>query len=191
MHAASAGTEDAAAPSKRRVDERTERFRALFDACYGPVCAYARRRIGPADVDDLVAEVFTTAWRRLDDIPVDRELPWLYGVARRTLANHRRGAARRDRLAQRVARAVPAPTASRDGEFATVHLALARLRPDDREILRLAAWEQLGTAEIASVLGCSDNAAALRLSRARRRFREQLTAFDDSRTRAARKVTDG
>ena len=184
------GTEQAAAPSKRRVDERTERFRALFDACYRPVCAYARRRIGPADVDDLVADVFAAAWRRLDDIPRDRELPWLYGVARLTLANHRRGAARRERLAVRVARAVPAPATSRDDEFDTVHRALARLRPDEREILRLAAWEQLRTAEIATVLGCSDNAAALRLSRARQRFREQLTAFDDSRTQAARKVTD-
>lgn len=174
------------------MDQRTERFRALFDACYRPVWAYARRRTGPGDADDLVADVFATAWRRLDDIPRDRELPWLYGVARRTLANHRRGSARRDRLVDRLAAGASPPASSpdEDEEFDTVHRALARLRPDDCEILRLAVWEQLGTAEIATTLGCSHNAAALRLSRARRRFREQLTALEHCRTQAARKVTD-
>ena len=47
---------------------------------------------------------------------------------------------------------------------------LARLNEADREILLLAAWEELSTTEIAAVLGCSVNAAALRLHRARKRL---------------------
>jgi hypothetical protein len=61
------------------VDAAT-RFRALFDAHVGAVRRYACHRSIP-DADDLVAEVFTVAWRRLDDVPVDDPLPWLLGVA--------------------------------------------------------------------------------------------------------------
>lgn len=90
-------------PNDDLDDERIERFRRLFGARYQPPSAYARRRTAAADADDLVADVLATAWRRLDDIPAGSELPWLYGVARRSLANQRRGAARRLRLLVRLA----------------------------------------------------------------------------------------
>jgi RNA polymerase sigma-70 factor (ECF subfamily) len=170
------------------VPDAEERFRAIFDDCHRPVTAYARRRTGPADADDVVAEVFLVAWRRLDDVPADRALPWLYGVARGVLANRRRAAGRREQLLHRLA-VEPhsdAPPATDPG----VEAALAVLRPEDREVLRLAAWESLAASEIAVVLGCSPNAAALRLSRARARLRRALTGTDDTRTRGARRVTD-
>lgn len=173
------------------MDERTERFRRVFDACYQPLHAYARRRCVAADAEDLVAEVLAVAWRRLDDVPAEAPLPWLFGVARRCLANQRRGADRRLRLLRRLACepvAVTWPTAS-GGDDAVLDT-LARLRPDDREVLRLATWEQLAVAEIAVVLGCTPNAAAIRLSRARRRFREQLTQRAGSRTELGRKDAD-
>lgn len=171
------------------VEDRRQRFQSIFDACYRPLVAYARRRCSPADADDLVAEVLTVAWRRLDDIPTGAELPWLYGVARRLLANQRRGASRRLRLLDRLQREPAAQPASPAGD----HLldALARLSADDQEVLRLAAWEQLKPAEIATVLGCSDNAAALRLSRARARLRQEMTGIEGSRTGAGWKDTDG
>jgi len=172
------------------VPERTERFGAVFDACYAPLQAYARRRTAPADADDLVAEVLTVAWRRLDDIPAGAELPWLYGVARRVLANQRRAAGRRSRLADRLAGAAERAPAGGPDRYDEVLAALARLRSDDREVLRLAAWEGLGPADLAIVLGCSTNAAALRLSRARRRLRAQLTGTAASRTQLVRRVTD-
>jgi DNA-directed RNA polymerase specialized sigma24 family protein len=50
----------------------------------------------------VIAETFLTAWRRLDDVPAgDEARLWLYGVARRMLANQRRGARRRSSLADR------------------------------------------------------------------------------------------
>lgn len=171
------------------VSDREERYRAIFDSCYQPLQAFARRRAPAADADDLVAEVLTTAWRRLDDIPPAHCLPWLYGVAHRTLANQRRSTARRWRLVQRIADSAPrAPSAP--GQSMVLD-ALDTLRPDDREILRLAAWEDLTTGEIAVALDCTPNAAALRLSRARARLREAMTALAASRTHDDRKVTDG
>jgi RNA polymerase sigma-70 factor (ECF subfamily) len=148
--------------------ERVERFRALYDRAYPRIVAYvARRARSMSDSDDIVAEVFATAWRRLDDIPTDeRATPWFYGVARRTLANHYRSADRRSRLHERL-REQPAGS---DGGFELVHEALDRLKPDDREILTLNVWDDLDSPDIAMVLGIPPTTAAVRLHRAKKRF---------------------
>ena len=68
---------------------REDRFEELFREHYRAVRGYALRR-APGDLaQDAVSETFLVAWRRLDDVPADA-LPWLYGVARRVLANQRR-----------------------------------------------------------------------------------------------------
>ena len=169
------------------MGEREERFARLFASAYGPLWAYARRRIAPDDVDDVVAETLTVAWRRLDEVP-EPALPWLYGVAYKAIGNHTRSRRRRLRLVERLA-AETAPFGASDSSSGALE-ALASLRLGDQEILRLAAWEDLGSSDIAAVLGCSTNAAALRLSRARKRFRELLTGSDPSRTQAGRKEID-
>jgi len=151
-----------------------ERFRALFARHYPAVFRYAGRRLGREEAADAAAEAFTIAWRKIAHIPPEPEtLPWLYGVARRVVANAERGRRRRERLAARAAgeTAEAAPHA----EPAGVLSALAGLRPDDREVLRLAAWQGLDPREMGLVLGCSPNAAAIRLHRARRRLEEALT----------------
>lgn len=153
---------------------RTDRFQRIFDECYPLVVAYARRRTDHATADDVVAETFLVAWRRLDDVPADRPLPWLYGVARRTLANQRRGRDRRERLTARLWVVEERISGEEDVAHDALLVALSKLPPRDQEVLRLAAWEQLPVSEIAAVLGCSVNAAALRLSRARRRLRSSL-----------------
>jgi len=172
--------------------ERRERFSRLFASAYGPLWAYARRRVPAADLDDVVAEAFTVAWRRLDAIPEgDGALPWLYGVAYKVICNHRRSQHRRLRLVARLA-AEPPSTPDFDpasGDTAVLE-ALGALRPADQEILRLVAWEGLEANEAAVVLGCSTNAATLRLSRARARLRERLTGSGPSRTHAQRKEID-
>lgn len=142
--------------------------------------AYALRRCADrADAHDVVAETFLVLWRRLDDAPSDEEtVLWLYGIARRILANRQRAQLRRQRLAARLttlftekAPDVEEIVSLRLDVRAVIDAALS-LHERDREILLLAAWERLSTAEIASVLGCSENAAALRLHRARRRLVE-------------------
>jgi len=152
------------------TEDRVERFRALYDEAYPRVMAYVMRRARTRDdVEDVVSEVFTTAWRRLDDLP-DAPLPWVFGVARRTLANHYRALDRKRRLQRRV----EAEPDTDPGEFDAVHQALDGLRPDDREILTLNAWDDLESPEIAVVLGIPATTAAVRLHRAKKRFAREL-----------------
>jgi RNA polymerase sigma-70 factor (ECF subfamily) len=154
---------------------REARFRSIFESHYQAVLAYALRRVVEADAHDAVAETFLVGWRRLDDMPPHAELPWLLGVARRTLANQRRSRVRASRLAERLSGA-----SSRDAEADTPHgeiaEALQRLRPLDREVLLLTAWDGLTHREIADVFGCSENAVAIRLHRARSRLARELEA---------------
>lgn len=152
-------------------EERVERFRLLYDAAYPRVLAYALRRARTReDALEVLSETMLIAWRRLDDIPEgERRLPWMFGVARRVLANQYRAADRRERLTGSL---VPRP--DREPEFDLVHEALESLRPADREILTLAAWEDLENREIAAALGIAPGTAALRLHRARRRLAREL-----------------
>jgi RNA polymerase sigma-70 factor (ECF subfamily) len=151
------------------------RFEDLFTAYHAQIMAYLLRRTGNAgDVDDLVAETFLTAWRRLGDVPLEAELPWLYAVARRVLANHRRREQTRVALVERL-RESPLPGGGTDPEGAAMTAAAWRELPEgDREVLALIAWEGLEADEVAVVLGCSRNAVRIRLHRARRRFEKLL-----------------
>jgi RNA polymerase sigma factor (sigma-70 family) len=167
--------------------ERRRRFEALFAAYSPDIVAYCGWRADSAsDAQDAVAEVFLTAWRRLDALPEgDAARVWLYATARRVIANQRRSSRRQVALYQRLALdatvvARPPPSPSR--EETLVHETLGRLGPRDREVLLLAEWEGLVPAQIATVLGCLAITVRGRLHRARRRFRtvfEDLLARDD------------
>lgn len=162
---------------------RLARFEALFSDHQRSVLAYAMRRAPAHDAEDVAAETFTIAWRKLDSIPPEAPLPWLYAVARRVLANQRRGNGRRERLTALLRPDdVPTPLHAGVDMDSPAFEALASLSPADQEILRLVAWEELGNREIAQVLGISSNAVAIRLHRARGRFAEALKYPAHSRT---------
>ncbi|WP_217545035.1 RNA polymerase sigma factor [Streptomyces sp. GbtcB6] len=158
-----------------------EIFAAAYREHYWAVSRYVARRLDgrTGEVEEVVAEVFTVAWRRRADLPA-APLPWLYGVARNCLANAVRGYGRRRRLLDRLGNddtahgrhVVASPGSERPGAW--VHEALARLSPGDQEVLRLTAWEELGVDEVAVVLGCGRRAAAMRLHRARGRLRAEI-----------------
>jgi RNA polymerase sigma-70 factor (ECF subfamily) len=165
--------------------ERRRRLDALFAAYSPDIVAYCGWRASSAsDAQDAVADVFLTAWRRLDEVPEgDAARVWLYATARRVIANQRRSSRRRAALHERLAQ--EAPSASQeppapDEEDALVYEALRRLGPLDREVLLLAEWEGLSSTEIAAVLGCLTVTARGRLHRARARFR---ATFEDLQTR--------
>jgi RNA polymerase sigma-70 factor (ECF subfamily) len=157
-------------------DLRRERFEALAPALVEPLRRFLARRTDPATADDVLAETLLVCWRRLDDVP-DEALPWAYGVARNCLANAQRGVRRQERLAARIA-VVDPPSASTPGPGeagdADLTEALAALRDEDAELLRLWAWERLTPAEIAGVLDVTPNAAGIRLHRAREKLKEEL-----------------
>jgi RNA polymerase sigma-70 factor (ECF subfamily) len=150
------------------------RFRAVFATHYPAVYGYAARRVGRDEASDAASETFTVAWRKVSSIPEEPDtLPWLYGVARRVVANHQRSHRRRERLGAKTA-AQPLRAAPPADAGAGVLAALDGVSADDREILMLAAWEGLGPADIGTVLGCSRNAAAIRLHRARKRLQSAI-----------------
>ena len=156
-------------------------FVALYERTYGDVLRYARRRVDEESARDAAAETFTVAWRRLDAIP-DVPLPWLYGVARKVLANEMRRARRQDRIPAEIANIplVSPDVAHRIGEAEIVAAALAELSAADLEAVRLIAWEGLDLREAAIVVGCSTGAFAVRLHRARRRLERAISRQQDS-----------
>jgi RNA polymerase sigma-70 factor (ECF subfamily) len=156
-------------------DTASARFEHLFRAHYGGVLAYAQRRAPSALADDVVAETFLIAWRRLESVP-RQELPWLLGVARRVLANQRRRDATQERLALQFP-VEPASDVSDVGLDAPLSRALSQLDEQDQELLRLIAWDGLTPAEAGRVLGWSPVRARVRLHRARGRL-ESLLAPD-------------
>jgi RNA polymerase sigma-70 factor (ECF subfamily) len=141
--------------------DREAEFRRLFDEHHRDVLAYALRRCEQrTDAEDVVAGTFAVAWRRFGDAPVEElRLAWLYAIAARVLANQRRSQRRLAALRLRL-RALPATSHEDRGDVQDVLAALRELRPDDQEILRLAAWEGLTTRELAAALGCSENAVS-------------------------------
>lgn len=160
-------------------EEPEARFERLYSEHGRAVLAYAVRRVADAqDAADVLADTFLVAWRRLDEVPPGQETRlWLYGVARRVLANQHRSERRRDRLAERLRHELPEELAVASAPAADtekLHAALAGLTPEDQEILRLYGWEELSPSEIAMVLGISQVAARSRLHRARRRLRTAL-----------------
>ena len=173
--------------------QRRQRFDELFVSYRSDVVAYCNWRAGSAsDAQDAVADVFMTAWRRLERVPEgDAARVWLYATARRVMANQRRSQRRRVALEERLA-LEPAPTSmtpSLEGEETAVHDALRRLSSRDREVLLLAEWEGLTPPQIAEVVGCLTVTARGRLHRARRRFRDAYEELQD-RTAAERPRRD-
>jgi RNA polymerase sigma-70 factor (ECF subfamily) len=163
------------------VESREERFRRLYEAGHVRVASYAMRRtLDPEDAADVVAETFAIAWRRIADIPPgDREVPWLYAVARRVIANRVRRSSTQLALIKRLGRelATSRSTGQDPGPDRLSALkALKRLSDDDREILMLVAWDGLTSHELGWVLSCSSTAARIRLYRARTRLNEAWTS---------------
>ncbi|WP_405142614.1 DUF134 domain-containing protein [Sphaerisporangium sp. NBC_01403] len=98
-------------------------------------------------------------------------------MARRTLANHRRGERRHERrtaaLREQIT-ASPALTGPSPAEYAQLGRVFRTLNDDDRELLSLVAWEKLDTEQVARTLGITRNAVRVRLHRARKRFARAL-----------------
>jgi RNA polymerase sigma factor (sigma-70 family) len=164
----------------------------LYEAHYDEVLAYCTRRIGRNDAEGATADVFAVAWRRLDEIEWETARSWLYGIARGVLANRWRSERRRRRLVGRVrglapeVRPLPEEQVVRRADDTEVLESLQQLKAADREVLMLAAWEELTGPEIARVLDISVSAAEQRLHRAKKRFAAVLGIRHPSPTSAPR-----
>ena len=151
------------------------RFEQIYEEHREAVRVFVRRRAPDSILEDVVSETFLVCWRKLDRVP-DEPLPWLYAVARKTLANQRRRLAREQRVgAVDPAAGVAEPEPVGDSILAA---AFAALSERDREVLRLIAWEGLSLSQAAVVLGCSALACRVRYHRAKTRLARRLEAAE-------------
>ena len=172
--------------------EAERRFERIYEAYHRQVYAYFRRRTDPSAAQECAAGTFLLAWRRFDKVP-DGEgtLPWLYAAARRVLANHYRASRRLGRLLARLSGlATPDPprpetvVLQREADQ-QVLAALDRLHSTDRELLRLAVWEEIPREQLAEMLACSPHAVSQRLHRATERLARHLPEAGHRRGEAA------
>ena len=153
-------------------------FQSLYEHQQSDVLAYFLRRLGREDAVEATADVFLTAWRRIDDVPDGVEARrWLFGIAHNVLRNRQRTNRRIQRLVSRMATVpvdpepLPETMVLRRAQDREVLEALDRLRPSDREVIRLRLWEEASFEEIAAVFSCSRHAAEQRYGKALRRYR--------------------
>ena len=161
------------------------RFAEIYGSYFRQIHAYCRRRTSQDRADDTAAEVFLIARRRIDNIPQGEEaLLWLYGVAQGVVSNVWRGVARQKDLQRRLdslgitPEMPPEDVIVRRQDTAKIMAALTRLRSTYQEVLRLAYWEELSHAEIATLLDISVESVRQRLSRARRSLAGHYNRLD-------------
>ncbi|HLY33043.1 MAG TPA: RNA polymerase sigma factor [Jatrophihabitantaceae bacterium] len=159
-----------------RDDDRRELLDGWFRAYADRVLAYLLHRTDAQTAQDVLQEVFVTAFRKAGDVP-QPPIGWLFGTARRLLANKHRGYKRHDVL---IARLLEDASHEPDADLAEVKEAflqtLASLTPGDREVLTLTGWYDLTPSEAAEALDCTASTYAVRLHRARKRLAAALDA---------------
>ncbi|WP_432571100.1 RNA polymerase sigma factor [Kineococcus sp. SYSU DK005] len=166
--------------------EDAQAFAALFARQHHLIHAFAARRVGAGDAEEVTSEVFLRAWQHWPRSG-QRAPGWLYRTAANVIAEQLRTRKRQDHLVQHLQHL--AARAGRCGqeqgweqghergqdaearlEQADAAAALLQLSAADREILLALSWDGLSTSELAVLLGCSVAAAHVRVHRARRRL---------------------
>ncbi|WP_062441694.1 RNA polymerase sigma factor [Herbidospora daliensis] len=180
--------DDAAVIDRARRDPAA--FSVLFDRHAPALHRYVLRRLGDTLADDVVAETFLTAFRRLGryDTAHRDARPWLYGIAANLVGRHRRAEVRAyralartgvDEVAESYADRVEAQV-SASALHRELAEALAVLSPGDREVLLLVAWADFSYDEVARALAIPVGTVRSRLHRARRKTRAALGGSDPS-----------
>jgi RNA polymerase sigma-70 factor (ECF subfamily) len=164
-----------------------ERFAALFDRHADEIHRYAARRLGAELADDVTGEVFLVAFR--GRARYDRSLPdarpWLYGIATKVVAQHRRAERRRNHALAKMSPERPGTFDERSADRVTAEQlqprlarALNRLSQGERDLLLLVAWADLTYEDAALALGVPVGTVRSRLHRLRVKVRRALGGID-------------
>jgi RNA polymerase sigma-70 factor (ECF subfamily) len=160
---------------------RPESFAAIFDRHFAAVHRYLARRVGRERAEDLAAGTFVVAFERRGsfrpEAPSAR--PWLLGIATNLIRERCRDDARELEAQMRLAGELATPGAPAGDGVDTAAIerlaaALGELDWEQREVLLLFAWADLGYEAIAESLGIPVGTVRSRLSRARRHLRTRL-----------------
>lgn len=166
-------------PSEPAPPSDADRFTEVYGACLPAIRSYLYRRVDAGVVDDLTSDVFAVAWKKRDAVTPGEELPWLYRIARYTVANHRRKQKKAFDLLAYFTIPDTSPAADtfvhHDPELAA---AWNQLKPNWREALVLVVIEDMSVADAARILDVSPNTVSIRLHRAKKHLAQNLS--DDS-----------
>ena len=155
-------------------------FDELFVQTNGKIEAFVRRRIS-WDVEDVVDEIYTTAWRKKEAIPDDEReaLLWLFATARRVIANKVRFKTRQDRFNKLNSPLIESASSQLSSEQTWVHEALASMKKDHREALLLVEWDGFSVSEAARVLEIPETTLTKRLHSARESFSRFYSVIEE------------
>lgn len=180
-----------------------EEFGLIFDRHFGPIHRYLARRLSTADADELAGEVFRIAFEKRLSFDQAREsaLPWLYGIASNLVLKHRRREGRAMRAIEReqsrfMVDAGSLETAVDDrldaeASHALIVRSLGRLSFEERELVMLAAFTELGYRELAEATGLSPGTVKSKLSRSKAKLREQLSRRGEKLVSPPNRATQG
>ncbi|MCP2030356.1 RNA polymerase sigma-70 factor (ECF subfamily) [Okibacterium sp. HSC-33S16] len=162
-----------------------ERITALYVSVSGPLLNYLARRVSPVeDAADLLSETFIVAHRRATNLPADDEEArmWLFGVARRVLANHHRGSNRRIALADVLRATIRLSYVDDHEQHSDIREAITSLPANQRELIQLIHWDGFSIREAATLVKTTESTARGRYERAKKRLRERMTMSDATTT---------
>ncbi len=165
-------------------------FGEIYDRHAPALLSYIVRRVGRVDAEELLGDLFRTAFELRARFETDRTscLPWLYGIAANLVMKHYRSNARQKAAYARASLTRPAPTSFEEGFVdADASASLAQrvidvveaLPERDREVVYLYAWQDLSYSEIAEALGIPTGTVRSRLNRARKTLRELDDRFGE------------
>ena len=152
---------------------------AFVDRYYTPIHRYLSRLLGdPQVAAELTQETFLEAYTTLPRLVYDSHLSaWLFQIATNLARKHHRRRCLIDWTSLDTRVAHPASLEQRIVQQDLIERALAQLPLDQKACLLLHAWAGLTCAEIARVVGKTEDAVKMMLMRARRQFR---AAYDVS-----------
>ena len=160
--------------ARRRALEREE-FDRMFAECYVRVVRFVERRTGDhAIAEEIAAETFLVAWAKRHRAEIS--LPWLYRTARNKIGDHFRRSQRKRLAEQALARLAEEPeTGISTLERLDLAAAMEALSSRERDVVMLTYWEDLTAREVGEVLGTSESAIWVALTRARKKLRDRLS----------------
>ena len=148
-------------------------FQAFLDEHRGPVLSFLRSLVGPDDADDCFQETFISAMRAYERLDGQHPRAWVMTIARRKAIDHHRARARRPEPREELPELISTranPGANQ--EDPELWAAVAELPPKQRAAVALRFAGDLGYAEVATALECSQEAARRSVHEGLKRLRE-------------------
>lgn len=162
---------EAKAGKRQAFDALVASFRDRLAASVGPYLA--ARPDTAHELDEVVNETFARAFESLDRFEPcgeDSFFPWIFGIAKHVIqkAAYDTRTTRYLEIDERVSApgTTPSQAVRRDERFTRLEDAVAKLKPEYRQVLRLVRLDGLKIRDVAARMGRSETAVSHLLARA-------------------------